>query len=152
MYRGISEKRLIFAEKKPHFEHLARHHLADLFLDTVPYNAHTTASDALWCGLPLLTLVGNTFPGRVAASLLNAIEMTELITTTRSEYEFLAIELATNPHKLSFIREKLINNRTQTALFNTSRFTKHIEAGFQKMMDIYSSGMPPEHINVENLN
>lgn len=152
LHRGISEKRLVFAEKKPHFEHLARHQLADLFLDTVPYNAHTTASDALWCGLPLLTLVGDTFPGRVAASLLNAIEMTELITTTRSEYEFLAIELATNPHKLSFIKEKLINNRTQTALFNTSRFTKHLEAAFYKMMDRYSLGMPPEQINVENLN
>ena len=96
--------------------------------------------------------MGDTFPGRVAASLLNAIEMTELITTTRSEYEFLAIELATNSHKLSFIKEKLINNRTQTALFNTSRFTKHLEAAFHKMMDRYSLGMPPEQINVENLN
>jgi len=152
LHRGISEKRLFFAEKKPHLEHLARHQLADLFLDTFPYNAHTTASDALWCGLPLLTLVGNTFPGRVAASLLNAIEMTELITTSRAEYEFLAIELATNPQKLSFIKEKLRNNRTQTALFNTSRFTKHIEAAFHIMMDRYLHGMPPEHIYVENLN
>ena len=107
-------------------EHLARHRAADLFLDTHPYNAHTTASDALWTGLPVLTFLGESFPSRVAASLLNAIELTELITRTQQEYEALAIELATNPVKLESIKNKLDRNKLSTALFDTPLFTMHI--------------------------
>src|SRR5215207_6831759 len=95
--RGVSAQRLVFAPRKPVEEHLARHRLADLFLDTLPCNAHTTASDALWAGLPLLTCRGNAFPGRVAASLLRAIGLPELITDTLADYEALALRLATTP-------------------------------------------------------
>ena len=105
--RGVHPERLIFAKRMPLPDHLARHRLADLFLDTLPYNAHTTASDALWAGLPVLTRIGETFAGRVAASLLNAIGLTELITSTPQAYEALAIDLATNPEKLAAIKHKL---------------------------------------------
>src|SRR6185369_6801564 len=123
--------RLIFANRLDSTaEHLARHRLADLFLDTVPYNAHTTASDALWAGLPVLTCVGESFAGRVAASLLNAIGLPELVATTPEQYEALAIELATDPQRLEQIRRKLARNRLTTALFDTPRFTRHLEAAY----------------------
>src|ERR1043165_5533522 len=96
----------------------APHRMAGLFLDTLPYNAHTTASDALWAGLPVLTQIGNAFAGRVAASLLNAIDLVELITHSRKEYEALAIELALNDEKLKAIKEKLARNRLTTPLFD----------------------------------
>jgi predicted O-linked N-acetylglucosamine transferase (SPINDLY family) len=128
--------------------HLARHRLADLFLDTLPYNAHTTASDALWAGLPVLTRIGETFAGRVAASLLNAIGLTELITSTAQAYEALAIELATNPEKLSAIRRKLANNRLTSPLFDTRTFTRHIEAAYEIMYERYQANLPPDHIYV----
>ena len=121
--RGVHPERLIFAKRMPPSDHLARHRFADLFLDTLPYNAHTTASDALWAGLPVLTRIGETFAGRVAASLLNAIGLTELITSTPQAYEALAIELATNPEKLAAIKRKLANNRLTTPLFDTKLFT-----------------------------
>jgi len=125
--RGIDSGRLIFAKRLPLSEHLARHRLADLFLDTLPYNAHTTASDALWAGLPVLTQSGQSFAGRVAASLLNAIDLPELITHSQDEYESRAIELALNPDKLNTIKKKLIESRDTSALFNTALFTKNIE-------------------------
>ena len=127
---GISPERLVFAKRVPLPEHLARHQLADLFLDTFPYNAHTTASDALWAGLPVLTCIGETFAGRVAASLLNAIRLPELITTTLEAYEQMAIDLATHPEKLAAIKHKLAENRFTTPLFDTKLFTKHIEAAY----------------------
>src|SRR5213078_1577334 len=99
-------------------EHLARHRLADLFLDTLPYNAHTTASDALWAGLPVLTRIGETFAGRVGASLLNAIGLPELVTTTSQAFEALAIDLATRPDRLQAIRHRLAGNRLSTPLFD----------------------------------
>ncbi len=102
--RAISPERLVFAERMPLAEHLARHRLADLFLDTNPYNAHTTASDALWAGLPVLTLIGDTFAGRVGASLLNAVGLPELITPTPKAYEDLAVELALRPQKLAGLK------------------------------------------------
>ena len=144
--RGVDSDRLIFAKRIPVAEHLARHRLADLFLDTFPCNAHTTASDALWGGLPLLTLAGESFASRVAASLLNAIQLPELITTTEEEYEALAIELATHPEKLTAIRQKLEKNRLTTPLFDTELFTRNLEKAYMAMYERYQEGVPPDHI------
>jgi protein O-GlcNAc transferase len=146
--RGVDEHRLIFAPRMPLPDHLARHRLADLFLDTLPYNAHTTASDALWAGLPVLTCLGKTFAGRVAASLLNAIGLPELITTTFEEYERKAIDLATHPEKLAIIKRKLAENRLTTPLFDTKLFTKHIEAAYMAMYARHHAGLSPDHIHV----
>src|SRR5262245_23755899 len=115
---------------------------------TLPYNAHTTASDALWAGLPLLTQMGETFAGRVAASLLNAIELSELITSTPQDYEALAVELATNPEKLVAIKSKLANNRLTTPLFDTEKYTRNIEAAYTMMYERYQADLPPDHIYV----
>ena len=131
-------------------EHLARHKAADLFIDTLSYNAHTTASDALWAGLPVLTCMGESFASRVAASLLNAIELPELITTTQEQYEATAIELATNPEKLKAIKDKLVRNRLTTALFDTPRYTKHIEAAYIQMYERYQADLPLDHIYIED--
>jgi predicted O-linked N-acetylglucosamine transferase (SPINDLY family) len=131
-------------------DHLARHRLADLFLDTLPYNAHTTASDALWAGLPVLTCIGETFAGRVAASLLNAIRLPELITTTLEDYERLAIDLATHPEQLAIIKSKLAENRLTTPLFDTKLFTKHIESAYTAMCERYQAGLAPDHIIIPN--
>lgn len=147
--RGIDPKRLVFANRMKLPEHLARHKAADLFIDTLPYNAHTTASDALWAGLPVLTCMGECFASRVAASLLNAIELPELITTTQEQYVATAIELATNPAKLKEIKQKLERNRLTTALFDSPRFTKHIEAAFMQMYERYQADLPPDHIYIE---
>ncbi len=133
--RGVAPERLVFARLIELGEHLARHRLADLFLDTLPYNAHTTASDALWAGLPLLTCQGTTFPGRVAASLLNAVGMPELITHGLEEYEALALKLATSPAMLADIRARLARNRTTHPLFNTDRFRRHIESAYLTMWE-----------------
>ena len=146
--QGVDANRLIFASRMTLSEHLARYPFADLFIDTLPYNAHTTASDALWTGLPVLTLIGQSFASRVAASLLRAIDLPELITHTREEYEALAIELATQPHKLAAIKQKLSENRLTTPLFDTPRFTKHLEAAYTQMMERYWADLPPEHIDV----
>jgi predicted O-linked N-acetylglucosamine transferase (SPINDLY family) len=145
---GIDGSRLVFAERMPLSEHLARHQQADLFLDTAPYNAHTTASDALWAGLPVLTLTGRSFASRVAASLLNAIGLPELITNTQEEYEALAIELATHPHKLADIKLKLAKNRLTTPLFDTPLFTKNLEAAYSKMYERYQDDLEPDHIAI----
>jgi predicted O-linked N-acetylglucosamine transferase (SPINDLY family) len=146
--RGIDSSRLVFAERLPIPEHLARHDLADLFIDTLPYNAHTTCSDALWAGLPVLTLMGHTFPGRVSSSLLSAIGLSELVTHTQGEYEALAIELATNPKKLGDLKLKLANNRLIAPLFNTLLFTKNLEAAYIKMHEHGQAGLEPEHISI----
>src|SRR6516225_9764439 len=141
---GVNPQRLIFAPKvADNADHLARQRLADLFLDTVPYNAHTTASDALWAGLPVLTCLGETFAGRVAASLLRAIGLPELITTSLDEYEALALKLASNPVLLATIKSKLGQNRETYPLFNTARFTRHIEAAYITMWERYQRGEPP---------
>lgn len=145
---GVDPERLVFAKGMLAPDHLARQRLADLFLDTLPCNAHTTASDALWAGLPVLTQVGETFAGRVAASLLNAIGLPELITSTPQAYEHLAIELATNPAKLARIKQKLADNRLTTPLFDTCLITKHIEAAYTTMYERYQAGLSPDHIHV----
>ena len=147
---GVSEDRLIFSGRMTLPEHLARHCQADLFLDTWPYNAHTTASDALWAGVPVLTLMGKSFASRVAASLLNAVGLPELITNTQEEYETLAIELATNPKKLADIKQKLAVNRFTTPLFDTPLFTKNLEAAYIQMHDRYQVGLQPDHIQILN--
>jgi predicted O-linked N-acetylglucosamine transferase (SPINDLY family) len=147
--RGIDAGRLVFASRMPLPEHLARHRLAALFLDTIPYNAHTTASDALWAGLPVLTQIGETFAGRVAASVLNAVGLPELITATPQAYEDLAVELAADSEKLAAISAKLANNRLTKPLFDTRLFTRHIEAAYSAMYQRYQAGLPPECISVE---
>jgi predicted O-linked N-acetylglucosamine transferase (SPINDLY family) len=147
--RNISADRLVFAKRMESLaDHLARHRLADLFIDTLPFNAHTTASDALWAGLPVLTCIGTTFAGRVAASLLKAIELPELITSTQEDYEAMAVELATNPEKLLAIKEMLYRNRLTTPLFHTIRFSRNIENAYIQMHDKCSAGFGPAHISV----
>jgi len=146
--RGIDSNRLVFAKRMSLPEHLARHQQADLFLDTFPYNAHTTASDALWAGLPIITLMGESFASRVAASLLYAINLPELVTTSQAEYELLAIELATNPLKLNSIKQKLTKNRLTTPLFNAQLFTKNLEVTYMQMYERYMADLPPEHITI----
>jgi predicted O-linked N-acetylglucosamine transferase (SPINDLY family) len=145
--RGIDSSRVIFAQRVDLMEdHLARYALADLFLDTHPYNAHTTALDSLKVGVPVLTFMGQSFASRVAASLLNAIGLPELITNSQEEYVALAIELATNSKKLTDIKLKLTNNRETTPLFNTPLFTKNIETAYIKMMERYLADLKPDHL------
>jgi predicted O-linked N-acetylglucosamine transferase (SPINDLY family) len=144
---GIDPSRLIFAPRMKSPGHLARHRLADLFLDSLPYNAHTTASDALWAGLPVLTQTGKTFPGRVAGSLLRAIGLPELITDTPEAYEALAVGLARNPHKLAAIKKKLAENRLTKPLFDTASYTRDLEKAFEAMHSLYRAGRSPEHIS-----
>lgn len=148
--RGVSADRIVFAERLPLPEHLARHRCADLFLDTLPYNAHTTASDALWAGLPVVTCRGETFAGRVASSLLHNLHLPELITATLEDYVRLAIELATHPEKRAAIKQKLADNRLTTALFDTALFTRHIETAYAAMVERHKAGLAPDHIVVPN--
>ncbi len=133
--RGVNPARLIFAAKQSPAAHLARHQLADLFLDTLPYNAHTTASDALWAGLPLVTRYGESFAGRVAASLLTAIGLPELVTLTPQAYEALALNLARDPILLAATRDKLKRNRAVTPLYDSARFTANIESAYEAMLN-----------------
>jgi len=146
--QGVAANRLVFAVRLPLSEHLARHRQANLFLDTAPYNAHTTTSDALWAGLPVLTLMGQSFASRVAASLLNAVGMPDLITRTQEEYEALAIELALHPKKLTDAKLKLASNRLTAPLFDTPLFTQNLEAAYLKMMERYRADLQPDHIFV----
>ena len=147
---GINEDRLIFAKRMPIADHLNRIQMADLFLDTLPCNAHTTTSDALRMGLPVLTLIGHAFASRVAASLLNAVNLPELITTSQEQYESLAIELAMHPEKLKTIKDKLASNLPTAPLYDTPLFTKHLESAYMTMVDRYQNGLDPEHIYVEH--
>lgn len=130
---GVAPERLVFAPRQPMAEHLARHRLADLFLDTLPYNAHTTASDALWAGLPVLTCSGETFAGRVAASLLTAVGLPELITSSLADYEALALALAMEPARLVALRDKLAAGRGAVPLFDSMRFARTIETAYRQM-------------------
>ena len=129
-------------------DHLARLSLADLFLDTRPYNAHSSAADALWAGVPLLTLPGNTFAGRVAASLLHAAGLPELITESLENYEALALELAQNPAMLDHLKARLKRGRRSQPLFDTSRFTRNLENAYLHMWERYQKGEPPAHFVV----
>ena len=146
--RGVDPARLVFADRLNLDEHLARHRLADLFLDTIPFNAHTTASDALWAGLPLLTCRGESFSGRVAASLLHAIGLPELVTNSLEDYEALALKLAIDPPLLKSVRLKLEQNRLSTPLFDTDRFRHHIEAAYTTMWRLWQHGEGPRSLVV----
>ena len=148
--RGIDEGRLIFAPRMARPEYLARYKTADLFLDTWPYNAGTTASDALWAGLPVLTLAGKSFASRVAASLLTAVGLPELISNSREQYEALAIELAINPQKLQNIAMKLALNHKTAPLFDTPLSTKNIEAAYAEMVERYIAQRPLDHIYIRS--
>ena len=150
IFRGVSPDRLIFAKRLPRLEYLARYRVADLFLDTLPYNAGTSASDALRMGLPVLTCIGNSFASRMAASVINAVNLPELITTSQEQYESLAIELATNPEKLKIIKDKLVNNLPTAPLYDTPLFTRHLESAYLTMYDRYQQGLDPDHIYVEH--
>jgi predicted O-linked N-acetylglucosamine transferase (SPINDLY family) len=131
-------------------DHLARHRLADLFVDTCPYNAHTTAaSDALWAGLPVLTCQGESFAGRVAASQLHAVGLPELVTSDVGSYEMLALKLARDPALLQSIRQKLARNRLTCPLFDTERFRRHIEAAYTTMWETHQRGESPRSFRVE---
>jgi predicted O-linked N-acetylglucosamine transferase (SPINDLY family) len=146
--RGIDPDRIIFTQRVPMAEHLARHRLADLFLDTFHYNAHSTASDALWAGLPVITLAGQGFAARVAASLLNAIGLPELVTHSAEDYERLALELARDSQKLAALKTKLAGLRSATPLFDTERFTRHLEDGYAQAYQHYFEGNAPANIHV----
>jgi predicted O-linked N-acetylglucosamine transferase (SPINDLY family) len=146
--RGLHANRLVFARRMPHAEHLARYRLADLFLDTFPYGAHTTASDALWAGLPVLTRAGESFASRVASSLLHSTGGPELITHSVEEYESLAIELANNPERIAAMKKRLADNWDSCPLFNTPLFTRHIESAYRAAYDRFQDGLPPDHIYV----
>ncbi len=146
--RGIASERLVFAPRMKLDEHLARHRLADLFLDTLPYTAHTTASDALWAGLPVLTCSGETFAARVASSLLDAIGLPELIAGSLEEYQALAHKLATRPDMLAEVRARLESNRMTRPLFDTDRFRRHIESAYVTMWERHQRGDSPASFDV----
>ena len=143
---NINISRIIFADKLPHLHHLERHKHADIFLDTFNYNAHTTASDALWGGLPIITKQGSQFAARVASSLLSALDLNELICKTDDEYEKLIIEYASQPAKLKEIKEKLNRNKNNKPLFNTKQYTRDFELGMQKVKKLYLNGEKPVDI------
>jgi protein O-GlcNAc transferase len=147
--RGVAPERLIFAPELPTDQHLARLGLADLFLDGLPYNAHTTGSDALWAGVPLLTQRGTTFPGRVAASLLTAAGLPELVTENSADFEALAIKLAGDPKGLKKLRDKLAKNKSSCALFDTDLFRRNIEAAYRTMWERWLAGEKPKGFAVE---
>jgi protein O-GlcNAc transferase len=146
--RGVARQRLVFADKLPKDKHLARYKLADLCLDTRLVNGHTTTSDALWAGVPVVTLLGNHFASRVSASLLTAVGLPELVTKTLSDYERLAVHLAVNGDYLEKIKNKLAENRKHAPLFDTVKFTENLEKAYKKMWQIYESGEKPRQIEV----
>jgi predicted O-linked N-acetylglucosamine transferase (SPINDLY family) len=149
--RGVIADRLVFAKKLPLIEdHLNRIRHADLFLDTLPYNAHSTASDALRMGVPLVTLTGNAFAGRVAASLLKTLDLSELITHSADEYENLAVELATDHERFKMIRDKLRIAVQTSPLFDSLLFTRNIEKAYELMYERYQNDLPSDHIVVES--
>jgi predicted O-linked N-acetylglucosamine transferase (SPINDLY family) len=147
---GIKAERLIFAPRCELPAHLARQRLADLFLDTLPVNAHTTASDALWAGLPIVTCLGDAFASRVAASLLHAVGLPELVAEDLAGYEALALELATTPERLADIRARLARHRTEQPLFDTARFRGHLETAYQTMYERHCQGLAPSGFAVDS--
>jgi len=148
--QGVDPKRIIFTERLPMAEHLARHRQADLFLDTFHYNAHSTASDALWAGLPIITVIGRGFPARVAAGVLATIGLPELVTQSAQDYERLALELAREPEKLVALKAKLAGLKVNSPLFDTERFTRHLEDGYAQAYQRYFDGNAPAHITVSD--
>jgi predicted O-linked N-acetylglucosamine transferase (SPINDLY family) len=149
--RGVMTERLVFAPLLDLPDHLARLQQADLFLDTLPYNAHTTASDALWAGVPVVTCKGTSFAGRVAASLLHAVGVPELVTDDLAAYEAHALELARDPARLQAVRRKLADNRITSALFDTDRFRRYIESAYLQMWEIWQRGESPRGFKIAPL-
>jgi predicted O-linked N-acetylglucosamine transferase (SPINDLY family) len=147
--RGVDAKRIIFADKVNISDHLARHKLADLFLDTFNMNAHATAIDALWAGLPIVSKLGEGFCARAGVSYLRALDLPELVAESESDYEALILDLALNPDRLNAIRDKLNRNRLTAPLFNTECYVRDFEAGLEKAYNLYFEGKEPEHISAE---
>lgn len=148
---GVTPASLVFAPRQPVADHLARHRLADLGLDTFPVNGHTTTSDALWAGLPVVTCAGDTFVSRVTGSLLNAIGLPELVTSSPAEYEARALHLVRNPAVLGELRKRLAANRATAPLFDTPRYTRHLERAYERMWERHLRGEPPARIEVPAL-
>jgi len=146
--RGVDPARIIFADNLAHSKHLARHRHADLFIDTFNYNAHTTASDALWAGLPLVTMIGEQFSARVAASLLNAADLWELITKNEVEYEQLILDLAAKPERLAKLKQNLDANRMTLPLFDTQRYARNFESGLLSVYDLLLKGEGAKDVTV----
>lgn len=144
--RGVDPSRIVFGERLALPEYLARYQTLDLFLDTSPYNAGTTASDALWVGLPVLTMRGKTFAGRMAASLLHAMDVAELVTDSAADYEDLAVQLATDPARLSQLRERLVQRRTSSQLYDTRTFAAHLESAYSRIVARFQRGLPADHL------
>jgi predicted O-linked N-acetylglucosamine transferase (SPINDLY family) len=149
--RGVDPTRLVFAARAPLADHLARHQVADLFLDTWPCNAHTTASDALWAGLPVLTRIGGSFSSRVASSLLRAVGLPTLIMRTNEEYEDKAVALANRADELGSLKQRLRDNRDNCPLFDSARFTRHIEEAYQQVMQRYWSELAPDNVSLTGM-
>ena len=147
---GVDPERLVFASKVSKADHLARHRHADLFLDTLFYNAHTTASDALWAGVPVVTRAGCSFAGRVAASLLKAVGLDDLVTQNLADYEGLALGFAKNPSKLDEVRARLVKQRLISPLFDTALFVRHLEFAFDRMVLTARQGNSPEPIIIRS--
>jgi predicted O-linked N-acetylglucosamine transferase (SPINDLY family) len=148
--RGVAPDRLVFAPRRPLAEHLARQRLADLFLDTFPVNAHTTASDALWAGLPVLTCTGKSFAARVAGSLLQAVGLPELVTDKLEDYESLALALARDSQRLQTLKDKLLRQRDTLPLFDSARFCRHLEAAYESMWQRWRGGESPQSFSIKN--
>jgi len=146
--RGVAPERLVFAPRLPLPDHLARHRLADLFLDTLPYNAHTTASDALWAGLPIISCPGTTFASRVAGSLLHAIGMPDLVVGSLQGYETLALRIARDRDLRAALRARLEQNRRTSALFDSARLARNIETAYRRMWEIRRAGRGPKAFSV----
>jgi predicted O-linked N-acetylglucosamine transferase (SPINDLY family) len=147
---GIEPDRLFFGSRLPYDEYLARFQLADLFLDTLPFNGGTTISDALWAGLPVLTQAGHSFAGRMGASLLNAVNLPELITNSREEYIQKAIEFGNDTNQLLEIKQKLARTLKICPLFNSAQFTKNIESAFLAVYEIYHNKEELKHVFIKN--
>jgi protein O-GlcNAc transferase len=149
--RGVASNRLVFAPKVPMDQYQAQHRVADLFLDTLPYNAHTTAGYALWAGLPVLTCLGKSFAARVAGSQLNGLNLPDLVTGSIDEYEARALQLATNPALLQAIKQKLARAVVDASLFHTDRYLRHLEAAYTTMYEMYARGEAPRSFDVARL-
>ena len=146
--KGINSNRIIFVRRIPMEEHLARHKIADLFLDTYPYGAHTASSDALWTGLPIVTLTGQSFASRVAGSILTAIDIPELITQTKEEYENRALDLAKNPAQLAKIKNTLRSKRNTEPLFDSNIFARRLEIAYREVYKRYFYDKEPDHVYI----
>jgi predicted O-linked N-acetylglucosamine transferase (SPINDLY family) len=149
--RGLAQERLVFAKSLPYPEHLARLRLADLCLDTLPFNGGATTSDALWAGVPVVTCAGHSFAARMSGSLLHAIGMPDLVTHSLADYEQLALKLAHAPEELARARATLARNRGTQPLFDTDRFRRHIEAAYALMVDRHRNGLAPAMLRIPAL-